>query len=445
MSCASARTPHTITAMQSPGEYHHLDRMVTNILPGTYGSHVTPLAEILLGKEQLVYTRHLSPNSAFEPRNHPVVFAANCGQGRAVQFTVNVRLWRNAVYGHARGLDDLVWRSIVWAARKPFAMLMTPPYITLSLDDCSGRHDLGYVDIAHKYGITMMPSLMLSNIGEHLYSRIADDMRSGRAVYNTHAMSYYDLFIYDFGKAEKSDAAIKANFEFEDQWWSRIGVTQGPVNRFHWGEYGQKALPYLKQRGRTVFVPALQIGLHKADQCMADGYAPYNLQNCYYDFLPNDNDFFTFASFPPRGSEDFLTGCTALLAESPRNDVAKAVASGITKLTMPLRCGFAAELVSHEQKFEVLSLPEWDAICSGIVSGLTDLNPIYTTHETIACFYQAKRQSALARVNRTGDTLRCELSGRSDVALPVSVFDADDTLARRYVTAEPFEGQAVLD
>ena len=64
---------------------------------------VVPLAEGILGKDQLVYIRHLSPWSAFEPGNYPILFATHWGKGKAVQFTLNSRVWRNAFFGHAVG------------------------------------------------------------------------------------------------------------------------------------------------------------------------------------------------------------------------------------------------------------------------------------------------------------------------------------------------------
>ena len=43
-----------------------------------------------------------------------------------------------AVKGPLAGLDDLVWRSPVWAARKPFAMRGLPNFAILRVDDCEG-------------------------------------------------------------------------------------------------------------------------------------------------------------------------------------------------------------------------------------------------------------------------------------------------------------------
>ncbi|MCK4626965.1 MAG: hypothetical protein KAV00_16755, partial [Phycisphaerae bacterium] len=60
----------------------------------------------------------------------PVLIATTYGQGRAVLFAASVKLWTRQVLGHASGLDDVFWKSIVWAARKPFAIYAMPPFAT---------------------------------------------------------------------------------------------------------------------------------------------------------------------------------------------------------------------------------------------------------------------------------------------------------------------------
>ena len=125
--------------------------MVTGTIVEEWGEQVVPLAEGILGKEQLIYIRHLSPWSAYEPRNYPSCSQRDTAKGRPMQFTVNPRVWRHEFFGHAQGIDDLFWRSILWTVRKPFAANMIPPFVTLSIDDCCGRHDFAYVDVANKH------------------------------------------------------------------------------------------------------------------------------------------------------------------------------------------------------------------------------------------------------------------------------------------------------
>lgn len=436
---------HYITELQSPGEFHSFDRMVTAIAVEKWGDSVVPLADGILGKEQLIYIRHLAPWSAFEPRNYPLAFATEWGAGRAVQFTLNPRVWRNAFFGHARGLDDLFWRSIVWTARKPFAANMIPPFVTMSWDDCEGRHDFAFADIASRYGYKPMPSLFIANVPERLFPKIRAGIQSGEIHYNSHALDYYRLLIYNFGKGECSHEELTSNFAFADAFWKRVGANPGETLRFHWGEYGVGALPFLKERGHRFFCPALQTGLHKADMCMEDGFWPYGLQTCYYDYLPDDHDFFAFAAMLARHQEDFLTGCTPYLRESERTDVEKAAANAALQVRHGLRAGFYAEIVTHEQKFDAVSMDDWDRILYRTRELTDGFEKIYASHDEIGRYLQGKDGVWLAEVSVDGDTLRGSLEGKTSAPLRLSVFrDREDSVEREFLSVDRFEGRTEI-
>ncbi len=431
---------HYITQLQSPGEFHTFDRMVTAIAAEKWGDSVVPLADGILGKEQLIYIRHLAPWSAFEPRNYPLVFATKWGAGRAVQFTLNSRVWRNAFFGHARGMDDLFWRSITWTARKPFAANMIPPFVTMSWDDCEGRHDFAYADIASRHGYKPMPSLFIANVPERLFPKIRTGMQSGEIHYNSHALDYYRLLIYNFGKGECSQEELESNFAFADAFWKRVGAYPGATLRFHWGEYGVRALPFLKARGHRFFCPALQTGLHKADMCMQDGFRPYGLQTCYYDYLPDDPDFFAFAAMLARHSEDFLTGCTPYLRENERTDVEKAAGNAALQIRHGLRAGFYAEIVTHEQKFDAITMDEWDRILGRTREMTAGYEKIYASHDEIGHYLQGKEGTWIEQVSADSATARCTLAGRTSSPLRLSVFrNKDDSVEREYLEVNAFE------
>jgi len=436
---------HYITRMQEPGEYHEFDRMVTAIAVEEWAADVMPLADGILGRDQLVQIRHLAPWSAFEPRNYPLLFAARRGRGKAVQFTLNQRVWMTPFYGRARGLDDLFWRAIVWAVRKPFAANMVPPFVTMSFDDCEGRHDFAYADIAAAHGHVPMPSLLLNRVPERLFPKIREGLRSGSLRFGAHALSYYELLVYDFGRGECSPEKLKQNFALHDAFWSKVDARPGTTLRLHWGEYGVQALPFLKERGYCFFCPALQSGLHKADMCMLHGFWPYNLQTCYYDYLPDDDDFFAFAAMAARHQEDFLTGSTVYLRESEHNDVERAARSAARSIQLGLRGGFYAEVVTHEQKFDALSMEEWEQILDRLdeLTARTEMQP--TGHDEIGAYLQGKDGVWIAAATVDGDRVRGVMAGVTRAPLQVSVFrDEGDAVEREYEALDAFEGQAEI-
>jgi len=439
------RNDHYITHLQTSGEYHDFDKMVTAIIVEGYRSDVVALAEGVLGKEQLVHIRHIAPWSAFEPRNHPFLFATRWGAGKAVQFTVSPRIWRTHFFGHARRIDDLFWRSILWTARKPFASNMVPPFVVMSIDDCSGRHDFAYADIAGEHGYFPVPSVFLKDVPERLFPKIRDGLDSGKIDYRSHALSYYEKLDCHFGRGECSTDELKERFAFDDAWWRRIGAVPGIVNRLHLGEIGRRVLPFLKERGRVFFCPACQLGVPKTDQCLSDGHWPYELRNCYYDYLPDDHDFFIFSCMYPRGQEDFLSGCTTNLRESEHNDVEKAAYGAAGRIHHGLRGGFFADLVTHEQKFEALSLEEWERILARTEQLTGRYEKIHAHLDDIGSYLKGKDGVWISESTVEEGRIRLKLKGTTQVPLKISVFrDEGDSVVREWTAVSAFDEQVAV-
>ena len=434
--------PHYITAMQDPGESHRLEQMVSAVMVKRWGHDVDVLAHGILGKEQLIHSRHLVPGNAMEPGDYPILFAARRGKGRAVQFTVNLRIWLNNVFGHGREMDDLFWRAIVWAARKPFAANMLPPFVCMSVDDCNGRTDFRYAEVAAEHGFVSLPTVNIRNVPKRLLPKIRQLVQSGKALFNTHALDYYELLNFNFGKGECTPQELDARFALHDAFWKEVGVRPSETFRGHWGEYGVKALPYFKQRGILYFNPVLAMGLLKMEQPGAAGYWPYGLTNRMYDHLPDDAELFGFSSFPPRGREDFLTGCTALCGENPTNEIAKAARSAARAIKHGLRSGFFGELVTHEQKFDALGVDAWDRILARCGELTQDYEQIFADHDHIAHYLRSKHGTSIAEANTAGGSIRVRMVGRASTPLQLSVFHDDPSDVRReYREVEPLGEQ----
>lgn len=77
--------------------------------------------------------------------NGAIMRAGAVGNGRFAWLGLSPRVWLPDSLGHAWGLDDVFWRSLVWAARKPFVMKAMPPFRTMRFDDCSGFGSLWWV------------------------------------------------------------------------------------------------------------------------------------------------------------------------------------------------------------------------------------------------------------------------------------------------------------
>ena len=68
----------------------------------------------------------------------------------------------STVLGPVDGLDDVVWRGVVWAARKPFVMRGLPNFVTMRVDDVEGPFD--WVHAANAVGFKPFLALFISNV-----------------------------------------------------------------------------------------------------------------------------------------------------------------------------------------------------------------------------------------------------------------------------------------
>jgi hypothetical protein len=64
----------------------------------------------------------------------PLILATQTSGGRAVDFTTYDFMHPDR-FGFMMGVDDLVWRSLVWAARKPFILRGYPRLWASQMDD----------------------------------------------------------------------------------------------------------------------------------------------------------------------------------------------------------------------------------------------------------------------------------------------------------------------
>jgi len=75
----------------------------------------------------------------------PFMRAGQVGAGRFVWFGISPKVWFYEHLGHGWGLDDMFWRSIAWAAKKPFVMKAMPPHVSMRFDDCAGLGGLWWI------------------------------------------------------------------------------------------------------------------------------------------------------------------------------------------------------------------------------------------------------------------------------------------------------------
>jgi len=155
-----------------------------------------------------------------------------------------------------------------------------------------------------------------------------------------------------------------------------------------------------------------------------------------------------FGCFNVRELGDFLTGTTVWLRESPFNDVEKAAEHVAGEVRRGVQNGFFGEVLTHEQKFQAVTVEEWDRILARAAEKTSRHEKIFTTHDDIALYLKSKDETWLARVEQKDGSVCGVMSGRAQHGLQPSLFsDVDDSVERRYLAVPAYraEGQVEIE
>jgi hypothetical protein len=140
----------------------------------------------------------------------PFLSVTTHGSGNAVQW--GSYDWMSySVKGPVYGLDDLVWRSLAWAAHKPFIMQGMPPFLTMRVDDETGPFD--YIHTANEFGIKPWAGVFVGDIDETEAADLSTLVNAGNASTAIHAYGGGGWFYW-----AQSDAQIATNYVNGTNW-----------------------------------------------------------------------------------------------------------------------------------------------------------------------------------------------------------------------------------
>jgi len=249
------------------------------------------------------------------------------------QGKVNVAQWTSqdwmyySILGPVGGLDDCLWKSMVWAARKPFIMHALPPIATLRVDDVvgSGRQQWNvtpfhWVKTANKYGFKPWMGLFIYNITPEGIEELKELMPAGLADGTPHAFGrpprkesqietivnvynpyyapqmaaahfvpdywysdaipylskYYDEFIFfDHNNQKPWDPEIsKKTLKAVDDWYRSTGLPMGKYLVAHWGEISANMMAYIYDNWGTDIMD----NIREVDKSWGQQTLEYNLK-----------------------------------------------------------------------------------------------------------------------------------------------------------------------
>jgi hypothetical protein len=300
----------------------------------------------------------------------------SCDAGRAVLFPFSIDLFAMEKLGHACGLDDIFYRSILWTARKPFFTWTMPNAAGLVVDDCSGSYDhFGYLDILNDHGWSPYLSLFTDTIDEVAHEELGLDGRRLEQGYaessleiGFHALRYNESFCFNhLERRPLTGLELEDRFARWDRCLSKWKVRHSPWMHPHFGEIGRNSIPYYLDRGIEFVTWLLPLDAAWFDVPATippmSPQPPYGHNGYYITELPGFPGLAAFNCVLDRKTRtsadyvvktDFLWGNTPFWNESETVDIDAASSTLADQIKRGLDSGFYGEGATHEQRFACL-------------------------------------------------------------------------------------------
>ncbi len=399
----------------------------------------------------------------------PFVVSTQFGQGRAVQWASYAWI-SSTVQGPVNGLDDLVWRGFVWAARKPFVMRGFPNFATFRIDDVEGP--LWWVHSVTNAGFQPHLALFTQDMSDGqaaLKDNRIPDLQSmtatGQVTTSMHSFSIATNNFFYFNhvpEAPWSDAIMSNHFATATQWFQTNNIPISKVIAPHYGEIGVNAFNGLTNWGieyvLLTTVPGTVPYVGPGTQWLVAGPyrlydSPQNANNIlpdyYADFLPVPNHpelngkFFTAACW----IHNVGTGGEFAPADT---DIAGSINRGVNMLKRGFDSMTLATLLTHEWYLvnpgnyaQLVTTAHWQQILQGVTSNLAPYHPTFVTLDYGCQYLRATRTSQLtnADLDPVSGQLTASLAGYTDLPISVNVYTgADASITNTPGTVPAFTG-----
>ena len=356
----------------------------------------------------------------------PFVATRTYGAGHAVQFG-SYDWMRVDVLGTMYGADDLVWRSVVWAARKPFVMQGLPPFLTMRVDDETGPFN--WIHVANEFGIKPWAGLFLDNVDDTEAADLSNLVNAGKATASVHAYSLNSFFYW------QQSAQMAANFQA-----ARHG-SRTTTSRFrrivlpHVYQFDSSAFPYLKDWGvqfvGTMRTPTAYGGspwimngpFRTYETGIADGTVPLY----YADFMtvPGHPDSTATSSIAsPRSGTTRVTSGRQPRGRARHHRTWDPSAQARLRRDGPSDVVHAR--VQHQPR-DSSGMNAWRSALQGITANVAGYNPIPVTMDYACKYVRATRTAdiASATFDPTTKKVTAHFTGSADMATKYYVFTDD--------------------
>jgi hypothetical protein len=356
----------------------------------------------------------------------PLLMLGTSGTGRLVQWG-SYDWMRPGVRGPLGGLDDLLWRSLVWAARKPFVMQVLPPVLTMRMDDESGPLDWLHAAIA--VGFRPWVGVFLSHIDDTEARELGVLARAGTASVSVHSFDDTTFFYFDHqGRRDWPAATMADNLRQADAWHRRYDIPPSSYVVPHYYEIGENALPGLVARGARFVATHMTPGQPYGAPWLAAG--PYRRGTNGPSMAPLAVAYNDVLDRGPSAIGGRLHACVTEIRDEggyewyPTPQVSVTTDRGLRQLRRALDSRVIATLFTHGYFVPPIGASRWQTILQTIVAGVDHYAPRQMTMDDACALARGQFTSSIAAatVAATGARIDVELDGHAEVATSISIF-----------------------
>lgn len=402
---------------------------------------------------------------------------------------------QTAVLGPLADMDDCLWRSMVWAARKPFVMHALRPIVTMRVDDVAGcgglwkQSPLYWIKTANNYHIKPWLGLFIYNLTPESITELREYLLSGQATASPHALgrplrdnkesdsytsnnaysgSYYnpkamalrepeyDEFIYFDHQHYKpfSDSEAIKGLKAVDQWYSENQPL--PKSKYfvaHWYEMSSNVIEHVSTQWKMEFVAqnkALDNPWNDTVKWVKQG--PFRLYeqpgtSTKVESLRGNRPVY-YADFTDLAGYPFFNCMTEIRDDagyewSPDNNNEASAGRGITQLRRALSSMCLGVLFTHETDYIYLIEPKnWDWQLKTVTEGVSDFDPLYLTIDEALEIVRAMKTTKLNNASFSGkeNKLSLNLAGNARVTTSVYVYTVgkDGSVDQKIFDIKPF-------
>ena len=312
----------------------------------------------------------------------PLIVAATYGQGKAIQWTSYAWL-QVGTWGFFHGFDDLVWRSMVWAARKPFVLQGMPPFVTMRVDDVTGP--LSWTASATELGFKPWLGVFMNDIDSAEAAQLSTLTNNNQASVAIHSFHDSGFFYWN-----SSDEQMAQNFQVGTQWHQSNNI---PISKYvvpHYYQITTNVFEGLSNWGVRCIGTQMEPGHYYGDPWLKIG--PFRT---YEDGLSNSNlpvyyaDFITVPGYPEYDGQFFN------LVTEPRDirydwadlpELARSIELATKLVKRGLDSMAVATFFTHEYNITPIPNERWRAVLQGLVNNIAAYNPIFVDMD-YACEY----------------------------------------------------------